>query len=127
MRKIEQDIIRAIREKRNFKTGYIHTPWAEGIRDKIVFRLKPEYTKDTCYVRLWDNLIAVIDFTYRKLTVSDCGYATQTTASRLNAVFAALAVPVSAVIRKGELKYSLNGNITNKNTVTAGGWNVTVL
>lgn len=129
MRVIQQDIIKAIREKRNFKSGYIkarnsvYHDYPEGRRDQVIWH------NDSFEVLLWDNRIAQAGTDSKQLVVSSCGYSTPTTTSRLNAVFAALDIPVSAVIRNYELKFVKNGKeVLHKGTkAEAGGWDVTVL
>lgn len=115
MRKIEQDIIQALKAEKNFKSG-------QG-RDGIAW-CKREFS-----VVLWGNCIAMGNAETKTISVSSCGYSTQTTASRLNAVFAAFDIPISAVIRNFNLMFVRNGKeVLNKETKTeAGGWNVTVL
>jgi hypothetical protein len=61
------------------------------------------------------------------LTVSDCGYATSTTVSRLNAVFAALDIPVSCAVKNKKTVYFLHGNPVNGNTIMTGDWKVKVI
>ena len=123
MRKIEQDIIEAIRNKRNFSSGHLkgnnYTP--EGVRDKVICHDDGHIT-----VRLWDNPVAVIRFNSKELMVSDCGYATPTTTSRLNAVFAALNIPMAAVIRKGVLCYTSSGKKSESNTIQYDGWKIRI-
>ena len=128
MRVIQQDIIKAIREKRNFKSGYIkarnsvYYDYPEGRRDQVIWH------NDSFEVLLWDNRIAQAGMDSKQLVVSSCGYSTPTTTSRLNAVFAAFDIPVSAVIRGYNLMFIRDGGeILNKGTKTeAGGWIVTV-
>ena len=115
MRVIEQDIITALRAEKNFKSG-------QG-RDRVEWD-----GREFCVV-LWGNYIARGNAETKTIRVSSCGYSTPTTTSRLNAVFAAFNIPVSAVIRNYELKFILRGKeVLSKGTGTeAGGWNVTVL
>lgn len=115
MRKIEQDIITALRAEKNFHAG-------QG-RDRVKWN-----GREFCVV-LWGNYIAKGNAETEAIQVSSCGYSTQTTTSRLNAVFAAFGIPLSAVIRKYELKFILRGKeVLNSGTKTeAGGWTVTVL
>lgn len=115
MRVIQQDIITALRAEKNFKSG-------QG-RDRVEWN-----GKDFCVV-LWGNVIARGNTEAREITVSSCGYSTQTTTSRLNAVFAAFGIPISAVIRNYDLKFIRDGKgeIRSGTKTKAGGWNVTVL
>lgn len=128
MRKIEQDIIGAIRDKRNFKSGYIkaresmYYDYPEGRRDQVL------WNGDSFIVLLWDNTIVKARMDAKQLIVSSCGYNTATTCSRLNAVFAALEIPMSAVIRKGELKYTYKGALQFDNVITTNeGWQVKII
>lgn len=115
MRKIEQDIIAALRAEKDFKSG-------QG-RDRV------EWDGSKFRVVLWGNCIAEGSTETRTIRVSSCGYSTPTTTSRLNAVFAAFNIPVSAVIRNFNLMFVRNGKeVLNSGTKTeAGGWHVTVL
>ena len=115
MRVIEQDLIKALREERNFHAG--------SGRDRVEWD-----GKEFCVV-LWGNYIAKGNTETETIRVSSCGWSTPTTTSRLNAVFAAFGLPLSAVIRKGELKFLRDGTEEiNPGTKTeAGGWIVTVV
>ena len=115
MRLIQQDIITALRARKDFKAG-------QG-RDRV------EWNGSEFRVALWGNNVARGNVEKATIQVSSCGYSTQTTTSRLNAVFAAFGIPISAVIRNYELKFIRDGKgILNKGTKTeAGGWTVTVL
>lgn len=115
MRKIEQDIIQALKAEKNFKSG-------QG-RDNV------EWDGREFRVILWGNNVARGNAETETIRVSSCGYSTKTTASRLNAVFAAFDIPISAVIRNFNLMFVRNGKeVLNKGTKTeAGSWIVTVL
>ena len=114
MRVIQQDIIQALKAEKNFHAG-------QG-RDRIEWD-----GREFCVV-LWGNYIAKGNAETETIRVSSCGYSTQTTTSRLNAVFAAFGIPISAVIRNYDLKFIRDGGeILNKGTKTeAGGWIVTI-
>lgn len=114
MRVIQQDIIAALRARKDFKAG-------QG-RDRV------EWDGSEFCVVLWGNYIAKGNAETETIRVSSCGYSTPTTTSRLNAVFAAFNIPISAVIRKHELIFLRDGGeILNKGTKTeAGGWIVTI-
>lgn len=128
MRVIQQDIISAIREKRNFKSGYIKArnsmccDYPEGRRDQVT------WYNDSFEVLLWNNRIAQAETKSKQLVVSSCGYSTPTTTSRLNAVFAALNIPLSAVIRNYSLMFIKAGGeeIKSGTKTEAGGWTVTI-
>lgn len=115
MRVIQQDIITALRAEKNFKSG-------QG-RDRVEWD-----GREFCVV-LWGNYIAKGNAETETIRVSSCNYSTPTTTSRLNAVFAAFNIPISAVIRDYNLKFIREGKeVLNKGTKTeAGGWIVTVL
>ena len=115
MRVIQQDLITALRAEKNFHAG-------QG-RDKV------EWNGKEFEVRLWGNKIAYGNIETETVTVSSCGYSTPTTTSRLNALFAAFDIPVSAVIRKGSLEFYRNGGeIIREGTKTeAGKWILTVV
>lgn len=71
MRKIEKDMVAAIKAKKNWKSGNTRVDIEDG----------------AVLVRLHGNLIAQIGESV--LDISDCGWPTVTTRSRLNAVIAA--------------------------------------
>lgn len=114
MRVIQQDIIQALRNEKNFKSG-------QG-RDRV------EWDGREFAVYLWGNKIAKGNSETETVTVSSCGYSTPTTTSRLNAVFAAFGIPLSAIIRNYSLMFIRDGGeVLNKGTKTeAGGWTVTI-
>ena len=91
MRVIEQQIIDAIR----------HNHHLENNRDEIICN-----SDGTMDVYLWGHKIARIDKEHKYLHVSTCGYATQTTHRRINAVFAALSLPYSVCARDGSSVFS---------------------
>ena len=95
MRQIQQDVIQALRDRRNFRAG--------NGRDRI------EWKGKNFKVYLWDNLIAEGNVKARDIRVSDCGYATATTTSRLNAVFAGLDIPMAVCIRNKQVRFSVEG------------------
>jgi hypothetical protein len=115
MKVIQQDIITALRARKNFKAG-------QG-RDRV------EWDGSEFCVILWDHIIAKGNTEKAAIQVSSCGYSTQTTTSRLNAVFAAFGIPISAVIRNYNLMFIRDGKgVLHEGTKTeAGGWTVTVL
>lgn len=86
MRKIEQKMVKAIREREcmrvdNTAVGCIRGPMANG-----------ESGTPSQSVRLHDHLIAEIDYDARSVKLSSCGWHTTTTKSRLNAVLHALGI-----------------------------------
>jgi len=98
MRVIEQQIIDAIQHNRCLK----------NVRDEII-----RNSDGTIDVYLWEHKIAHIDKKRKYLHVSTCGYATQTTHRRINAIFAALNLPYSVCTRDGSSVFS---------TGNAGDW-----
>ena len=96
MRQIQQDVVQALRDRRNFRAG--------NGRDRI------EWKGKNFKVYLWDNLIAEGNIKAKDIRVNDCGYATATTTSRLNAVFAGLDLPVSVRIRSKQTVYYVHGD-----------------
>lgn len=122
MRLVEQDIINAMRFGVSFVSGTSssYKPDAAGHRDNLTF------DKNTFSYKLWGNEIAKGNTDTKEITVSDCGYPTATTTSRLNALFAGLDIPMSASVRKKTVVYSLNGHPVNVNSLEAGSWKVTI-
>lgn len=133
MRMIEQEIIQAIRDRKSFSTSYIKDMYGkkEGHRDVLQWS---EY--DTFLYLLWGHEIAAGDLVEKTLEISDCGYPTATTKSRLNAIFAALDIPMSCTVRKKKMVYFLNGKeleLVEKTidyrkdyTIATGPWIITI-
>ena len=126
MKQIQQDIIQAIRENRNFHSGsasgsgYARKYGLVGDRDKYTIGRDHEFRYE-----LWGNGIAFGNTGIKKLYVSSCGYVTPTTVSRLNAVFAGFDIPMTAVIRDKRIRYTLNGRelcYTRGAKILAGNW-----
>ena len=123
MRTIEQDVISAVRDGHDFKAGYCNGrewrgAYLHGYRDKLVWNgVHFEY-------RLWDNVIAEGNRETSRITLSSCGYAT--TVSRINAVCAALDIPVSCRIQDKAVKFYLEGQRTSADALKAGTWFVTI-
>ena len=119
MRMIEQEIIQAIQKEKDFQTSVtedIHRK-KEGRRDVLVWN---EDYPGIFSLKLWGHQIAKGDTISRTLEVSDCGYPTATTKSRLNAVFAALDIPMACTIRKKKMVYFYRGKeITDKEVETS--------
>lgn len=111
MRKIESMIINAIQNRENFKSGE---------RDKI------HYSSDnnTLTVKLWNHQTAKIRYETHEIFMSDCGFATQTTMSRLNCVTAALSIPVTFRIKNDCTSVYINGKLTEEKKFTCNGWTV---
>lgn len=129
MRVIETEIINALRQRQNFETSPIVNNYygnnPDGRKQRRDLLRWSEY--DTFLYELWGHDIAEGDMVTKKLTVSDCGYATATTVSRLNAVFAALDIPMSCAVKKKKTVYFLNGNPVYENVILTGDWNVKVI
>lgn len=119
MRMIEQEIISALRQEKDFSTSVTEDMYRkkEGRRDVIEWH--DEYPGIFTY-RLWGHQIAKGDTISRTLEVSDCGYVTATTKSRLNAVFAALDIPMSCSVRNRKMVYFYKGKeISEKEVETS--------
>lgn len=121
MRMIEQEIIQAIRDRKDLKAG--HSSEMSGYRDVITF------SPAGFSYKLWDNYIAVSSDGTKTLVIDSCGYATATTRSRLNAIFAAMDIPMACSIRKKKMVYYLNGVILSglsHMTVDTGEWTIEI-
>lgn len=119
MRMIEQEIISALKNESDFQTSVTEDMYRkkEGRRDVLVWN--EEYPGIFTY-RLWGHQIAKGDTISRTLEVSDCGYPTATTKSRLNAVFAALDIPMSCSVRNKKMVYFYKGKeISEKEVETS--------
>ena len=129
MRVIETEIINALRQRQNFETSPIVNNYygnnPDGRKQRRDSLRWTEY--DTFRYELWGHAIAEGDTVTNNLTVSDCGYATATTVSRLNAVFAALDIPVSCAVKNKKTVYFLHGNPVNENVILTGDWKVKVI
>lgn len=121
MRMIEQEIIQAIRDRKDLKAG--HSPEMQGYRDVITF------SPAGFSYRLWDNYIAISSDSTKTLVIDSCGYATATTRSRLNAIFAAMDIPLACSVRKDKMVYYLGGIMLSglgHMTVDTGKWTVEI-
>lgn len=119
MRLIEQEIIQAIRQEQDFQTSVTEDMYRkkEGRRDVLLWH--EDYPGIFSY-KLWGHQIAKGDTVSRTLEVSDCGYPTGTTKSRLNAVFAALDIPMSCSVRNKKMVYFYKGKeISEKEVETS--------
>jgi hypothetical protein len=128
MRVIEQEIIQALRNRKDFSTSITEDMYRkkEGRRDVI------EWHKDFPGVfvyNLWGHQIAKGDTYAKVIEVSDCGYATSTTKSRLNAVFAAFDIPVSCSVHRKIMQWYVNGMLSSglgAQILKAGEWTVRI-
>lgn len=124
MRQIEQDIVQAVRFSVSLCTGMSssYRPENTGYRDDL------QFDKEKFSYKLWGNEIAKGDKSTKEITVSDCGYPTTTTTSRLNAIFAGLDIPMAVSIRKRKTVYTLHGQEVSPGMLHyyAGDWNVTI-
>ena len=124
MRQIEQDIVNAVRNgaELHVKTSSSYVPTSDCYRDTLHFE------KNNFSYRLWGNEIAKGNTDTKEITVSDCGYPTATTTSRLNAIFAGLDIPMAVSIRKRKIVYTLHGQEVQPGMLHyyAGDWNVTI-
>ena len=114
MRTIQTDIVKAVKGRTGLRTG-------QG-RDAL------SWHDDFFMYSLWGNVIAKGDTGKKEISVSDCGWPTSTTVSRLNAIFAGLDIPMSAHIRKGAMLYKIHGEpvVPGELHYYAGYWNVTI-
>jgi hypothetical protein len=124
MRQIEQDIVQAVCNGAELHVGTSssYKPDATGYRDSLTF------DKNTFSYKLWGNEIAKGNTDTKEITVSDCGYPTATTTSRLNAIFAGLDIPMAVLVRKRKIVYTLHGNEVQPGMLHyyAGDWKVTI-
>lgn len=119
MRMIEQEIISALKNEQDFSTPVTQDMYRkkEGRRDVLIWN---EEYPGIFSLKLWGHQIAKGDTISRTLEISDCGYATATTKSRLNAVFAALDIPMACTVRKGKIVYFYRGKeISEKEVETS--------
>ena len=126
MRMIEQEIIQAIRDRKSFSTSRSQDMYRkkEGHRDVLQWS---EY--DTFLYLLWGHKIAAGDLVEKTLEVSDCGYPTATTKSRLNAIFAALDIPVTCSVHSKIMRWYVNGVMSSglgRQTLKAGEWTIKI-
>lgn len=119
MRMIEQEIISALKNEKDFQTSVVQDTYRkkEGRRDVLVWN---EEYPGIFSLKLWGHQIAKGDTISRTLEISDCGYPTATTKSRLNAVFAALDIPMACTVRKKKMVYFYRGKeISGKEVETS--------
>ena len=138
MRVIETEVINALRQHQNFETlpivnnYYGNNP--DGRKQRRDSLRWSEY--GTFLYELWGHDIAEGDMVTKKLTVSDCGYPTATTVSRLNAIFAALDIPMVCSVRKKQTVWFVNGReitgiekakgIYGEYNINTGVWQVSI-
>ena len=124
MRQVEQDIVQALHNGAEVHVGTSssYVPTSDCYRDSLHFE------KNNFSYRLWGNEIAKGNTDTKEITVSDCGYPTATTTSRLNAIFAGLDIPMAVSIRKKKIVYTIHGKEVQPGIMHyyAGDWNVTV-
>ena len=72
MRKIERNMVEALKTRQDFKCDNTKVTFDEG--------------GSLAEVYLWDNHIASLDFPIGRIFFQDCNYQTATTKSRLNAI-----------------------------------------
>ena len=113
MRKIESILIQKIRERQNFKNGE---------RDEVIY----DENENKLVVKLWGHTIAIVQYDRHKIQLDDCGFVTHTTMSRLNAVTAALSIPVTFRIKNYCASVSRNGELTEEKEFTVNGWTVCI-
>ena len=136
MKTVDQDIVNAVRDGRDFRGGHCNGreyngQFLSGYRDNLSW-----HESDFIYL-LWNNKIAFGNASDKTISVTDCGYPTATTVSRLNAIFAGLDVPVTARIKNKLTRYIIvdedglaeiiHVNCTDKKSVfKAGNWTISV-
>ena len=124
MRQVEQDIVQAVRNGAELHVGTSssYVPTSDCYRDSLHFE------KNNFSYKLWGNEIAKGNTDSKEIMVSDCGYPTATTTSRLNAIFAGLDIPMAVSIRKKKIVYTIHGKEVQPGIMHyyAGDWNVTV-
>lgn len=130
MRTIEHEIIDALRKQNSFSTApMVNNYYGKNPDGQKQRRDSLQWSENFSGIftyKLWGHAIAHGDNIVHTLLVSDCGYATATTKSRLNAVFAALDIPMACSVRKGKMVYYLNGKETQEKEIKTGEWTVTV-
>ena len=111
MRVIETEIINALRQHQNFETSPIVNNYYGSNPDGRKQRRDSLRWSDigNFSLELWGHEIVHGDPEVNTLIISDCGYPTATTKSRLNAVFAAFDIPMSCSVRNKKTVYYLNG------------------
>lgn len=130
MRMIEQEIIQAIRDKKDFSTSVVQDMHRKktGRRDVLKWSDMGNFMYS-----LWGHTIAKGDPVMKILFVCDCGYPTATTKSRLNAIFAGFDIPMSCSIRNEKTVFYLDGqeikvDTHNQNmSVLCGEWRVSIM
>lgn len=125
MRMIEQEIISALKNESDFQTSVTEDMYRkkEGRRD--VLEWHDEYP-GIFSLKLWGHQIAKGDTISRTLEISDCGYPTATTKSRLNAVFAALDIPMSCSVRNKKMVYFYKGKEISKKEVETSDYVISI-
>jgi hypothetical protein len=81
MRVVEQRMIQAIKDHKDFHAGNTKVEWI----DHCNCNTPPEHC-DRCEVRFHNNLIATINFRSGAMQLFNAGWKTNTTKSRLNAL-----------------------------------------
>ena len=125
MRLIEQEIIQALQNEKDFQTSVVQDMYRkkEGRRDVLVWN---EEYPGIFSLKLWGHQIAKGDTISRTLEISDCGYPTATTKSRLNAVFAALDIPMACTVRKKKMVYFYRGKEISKKEVKTSDYVISI-
>ena len=126
MRMIEQEIIQALKNESDFQTSVTEDMYGkkEGRRDVLVWN---EEYPGIFSLKLWGHQIAKGDTISRTLEISDCGYPTATTKSRLNAVFAALDIPMACIVRKKKMVYFYRGKEISEKEVETSDYVISIL
>ncbi len=90
MRSVEIKMNEALRNGKNFKSRNTTVTWTDGVAT----------------VRLHDNIIAMVDTNTGEARLSNCGYHTSTTRSRLNALTNVLTPSYGFRIKNFEMQYT---------------------
>lgn len=134
MKSIQHRIVTAIQQRCNLCTGAAESTSYARMYDLTGYRdcLSWDTLGYAFRYKLWGNQIAKGSTYSHILTISDCGYATPTTASRLNAIFAGLGIPMSVSVIKGSTVYFIEGQrLKNPDShdefiINKCGWQVTI-
>lgn len=127
MKSIQHQVADRIRSRRSLKTGKADSTGYTRLYNLKGYRDVLKWTGEESFMyRLWGHPICTGNLGQKTLIVSDCGYATQTTASRLNAIFAGLDVPVSCSLKKGRTVFFLKGKPVQEDTIRADSYHISI-
>ena len=100
MKKIEEMLVNAIKHKKNFTRSNVG----------LVVR----YTKveQITTIRMYGNEICTVNWYNRTLVIDHCGWITQSTKSRLNAILSVFGIGVSIYQKQGQFYFD-GGSVHN--------------